>query len=27
VETVMARVTHAARTHFHLDAAGAEQEG
>ena len=26
VETVMARVTHAARTHFHLDAAGAEQE-
>jgi uncharacterized protein (DUF111 family) len=30
VETVMAQVTHAARTHFHLDAAraeaGAEQE-
>jgi len=27
VETVMARVTQAARTHFHLDAAEAEQEG
>jgi pyridinium-3,5-bisthiocarboxylic acid mononucleotide nickel chelatase len=27
VETVMARVTHAARTHFHLDAAEADQEG
>jgi hypothetical protein len=26
VETVMAQVTHAARTHFHLDAAEAEQE-
>ncbi|HKW20209.1 MAG TPA: nickel pincer cofactor biosynthesis protein LarC [Ktedonobacterales bacterium] len=27
VETVMARVTRAARTHFHLDGAGADQEG
>jgi uncharacterized protein (TIGR00299 family) protein len=27
VETVMARVTQAARTHFHLDAAEAEREG